>query len=179
VAECRHHVAQRARLDCGVSAGREQALARSTLPDIVLSRHRMARVVRSTSTGAALQSAPKSAQRHAHDLPVFDLLWLAGKDLRGETIEARRALLDTLIAKDTARDGLRDQRGRGRPKAVLQSRASGLRGIAWRRSAARGTCPESRGRWLKLKCHRRQEFAVVGYVPMVGGKVVGALLLAV
>ncbi len=110
---------------------------------------------------------------------VFDLLWIDGRDVRPEPIEARRELLEALL--------------RGQPPPMTLSRAvegkledllaaakaGGLEGlVAKRRGSAyvggRG------GQWVKLRFDRRQECAIVGYIPMAGTRDdVGALLLAV
>ena len=110
---------------------------------------------------------------------VFDLLWIDGRDLRPEPIEVRRELLEALL--------------RGQPPPMTLSRAvegkledllaaakaGGLEGlVAKRRGSAyvggRGS------QWVKLRFDRRQECAIVGYIPMAGTRDdVGALLLAV
>jgi len=110
---------------------------------------------------------------------VFDLLWQDGRDLRGEAIEVRRAALEALIAKDTSKVVFATSAVEGDPTQILQLACkAGYEGLVAKERGSRYAPGKSRS-WLKLKCHRRQEFAVVGYVPMVGGKVVGALLLAV
>jgi bifunctional non-homologous end joining protein LigD len=123
---------------------------------------------------------------------VFDLLWLEDRDLRALPIEQRRAALEALIAPSSraaraplslpstleaaARAGDDDPYVAAR--SLLRAACSaGLEGLIAKR---RGS-PYRAGRtheWLKLKCVRRQEFAVLGYVPMAGTQHhVGALLL--
>jgi bifunctional non-homologous end joining protein LigD len=110
---------------------------------------------------------------------AFDLLWLAGKDLRREKLEARRASLEKLIGHDTTKTVFATSAVEGDPQAILKLACkAGYEGIMAKEQGSRYAAGRSRT-WLKIKCNMRQEFAVVGYIPMVGGKVVGALLLAV
>jgi bifunctional non-homologous end joining protein LigD len=110
---------------------------------------------------------------------AFDLLWLDGRDLRGEPIEVRRELLEKLLA------------GRGAPLTFSKSvggdvegllrtaKEAGLEGLMAKR---RGS-PYVPGRtqtWVKLRFERRQDAAIVGWVPLARTRdVVGALLLGV
>lgn len=118
---------------------------------------------------------------------VFDLLRLDGHDLRGTPLEKRREVLEALVKKGKgilsfsgAIPPPLDARGRPDvPALMAAARKAGLEGFVAKR---RGT-PYVSGRspwWVKLKCARRQELAVVGYTPLAGGKanVVGALILA-
>ena len=84
-----------------------------------------------------------------------------------------------MIGHDTAKTVFATTAAEGDPKAILKLACkAGYEGIVAKEKGSRYTAGRART-WLKLKCTKRQEFAVVGYVPMVGGKVVGALLLAV
>jgi bifunctional non-homologous end joining protein LigD len=133
---------------------------------------------------------------------VFDLLHVDGRDLRGLPLERRRALLTSLLGGRAAstrgataepsmlvlssaleagpveRDGDRYASVRSMLRAV---RAAGLEGLM----AKRRDAPYREGRtrdWLKLKCARRQELAILGYVPEEGSRAsprIGALLLGV
>lgn len=130
---------------------------------------------------------PRAAQTRL-SYAVFDLLWLDDRDVRALPLEERRALLGELLrgapapislsaaldATPRASDADRYEPARSMLRAACAAGLEGLiakrRGSVYR--AGRG------GDWLKLKCARRQEFAVLGYVPMAGTRhEVGALLL--
>ncbi len=111
---------------------------------------------------------------------AFDLLHLDGRDLTGEPIEERKALLQGLVS------GLDDRqvrfsdhvRGRG-PAFLARACDMGLEGIVSKRAGS--AYRPGRGRtWLKAKCTARQELVVVGYSEPSGSRVgLGALLLGV
>lgn len=110
---------------------------------------------------------------------AFDLLWLDGEDLRGHPIEARRELLESLLAG--ARDPLQVAEEVPGPirKAMARARREGWEGVVAKRP---GSPYEGRrsAAWLKVKVTAGQEFAIVGYTPISsGGDAIGALLLAV
>lgn len=125
---------------------------------------------------------------------VFDLLFLDGRDLRGLPLEERRELLRVLIEAQAqaqphkgvlafSADVAAPVDGRGRPDVALlmeACRRAGLEGFIAKRKGSRYHSGKA-AQWVKLKCTRRQELAVVGYTPLTGrkAKVVGGLILAV
>jgi len=110
---------------------------------------------------------------------VFDLLWLDGRDLRGEPIEARRELLERLLEGESGALTLSRHVEGDVPHLLSAARAAGLEGLVAKRRGSTYVGGRS-GAWLKLRFDRRQDCAIAGYVPMAGtGDVVGALLLAV
>ncbi len=112
---------------------------------------------------------------------VFDLLWLDGEDLRGLPIEVRRAKLAEVVAPvDRKGTIVVSTASEGDPRAILALACErGLEGIVAKRKRstyAGGRKPT----WLKLKCKLRQEFAIIGYLPLQETRdAVGGLLLAV
>jgi bifunctional non-homologous end joining protein LigD len=110
---------------------------------------------------------------------VFDLLWLDGRDLRPLPIEERKELCQALLAGSTppltfsaAATGSLDQ-------IASVARASGLEGLVAKKKGSPYTGGASGG-WIKIKFDRRQDCAIVGYLPLRGTTdEVGALLLAV
>ena len=110
---------------------------------------------------------------------VFDLLWLDGRDLRGLPLEERKELLEALLrgcvpplSLSRAMDGSLEELARAVKK-------SGLEGIVAKKKGSRYS-PGRSDNWLKLKFDKRQECAIVGYLPLAGtSDEVGALLLAV
>jgi bifunctional non-homologous end joining protein LigD len=107
---------------------------------------------------------------------VFDCLYMDGYDLRTAPLAARRACLEsavnrtahTLPARRLARDGL---------AAYRAAKRKGFEGII-----AKDTSSLYEGRrstkWLKVKVHEEDEFAIVGYTRPAGSRShIGALLL--
>jgi bifunctional non-homologous end joining protein LigD len=110
---------------------------------------------------------------------AFDLMWLDGRDLRREPIESRRELLEKLLE------------GRGAPLSYSRSvdgdivellraaKSAGLEGLIAKKKGSTYVAGRS-AQWQKLRFDRRQDCAIVGWIPMAGTTHdVGALLLAV
>lgn len=108
---------------------------------------------------------------------VFDLLWLDDEDLAPQPLEARKARLETLLAK--APDPFRYSThvvGHGARVHAEACRAR-LEGIIAKRRDAPATAGRSRT-WVKVKCLGRQEFVVGGYTDPQGARQgIGALLI--
>lgn len=107
------------------------------------------------------------------DYHVFDVLWRDGRLLTGETLDARRAVLDTLrfpppvarVPRLTMADPWRHACQAGWEGVIAKRRDSTYE---HRRSKA----------WLKLKCDASQELVVGGYTEPRGRRVgFGALLV--
>jgi bifunctional non-homologous end joining protein LigD len=110
---------------------------------------------------------------------AFDLLELDGRDLRGEPLETRRDLLESVLSNAPEKVVLAERVHAPAEAALQQARDRGFEGIVAKR---RGSVYEgSRSRaWLKLKALSGQEFAIVGFEPSAASsKMIGALLLAV
>jgi bifunctional non-homologous end joining protein LigD len=111
---------------------------------------------------------------------VFDLLWVDGEDLRSKPLEERRARLEQIAAKAGADSLVRLSTAvEGDPKQILAAACkAGLEGIIAKQKGSRYVGARERT-WLKVKCTLRQEFAVVGYLPLKKTlPAVGGLLLA-
>jgi bifunctional non-homologous end joining protein LigD len=111
---------------------------------------------------------------------VFDALWLDGRDLRGEPLEVRREELERIVGRGRKGPISVSTAVRGDPKEVLRAAcARGFEGIVAKRRGSHYVGGRTKD-WLKIKCSLRQEFAIVGYLPLVNTtNVVGSLLLAV
>ncbi len=110
---------------------------------------------------------------------AFDLLWLDGRDLRGERIESRRELLERLLDGHGAPLSL--SRAVQGPLADLLKVAkdAGLEGLIAKRKGST-YLPGRSGAWVKLRFDRQQECAIAGWIPMAGTEDdVGALLVAI
>ncbi|MFJ3460209.1 DNA ligase D [Achromobacter spanius] len=111
---------------------------------------------------------------------AFDLPFIGQRDLRQEPLGVRRALLQQLM--DTAEDDhLRFSESFEAVPSDLVATACrmGLEGIMAKRLSSPYVSRRS-DTWVKVKCARRQEFAIVGYTAPKGSRAgLGALLLAV
>ncbi|MDQ2137244.1 non-homologous end-joining DNA ligase [Alcaligenaceae bacterium B3P038] len=128
----------------------------------------------------ALQNAFDSSKTGDIAYYVFDAPFLAGRDLRGETLMTRRALLEQVFDDDTPDlvrfSGTFDVR----PQDLVTSACKmGLEGVIGKLRDSTYVSRRSPA-WIKLKCGQRQEFVVVGYTQPKGTRVgLGALLIAV
>jgi bifunctional non-homologous end joining protein LigD len=110
---------------------------------------------------------------------AFDLLFLDGRDLRGEPLLVRKKHLARLLQGRRGR--LRYSEHFDAPGQEVYERACrmALEGIVSKRKQA----PYTSGRgqaWLKVKCVLRQEFVIGGYTDPEGGRAeLGSLLLGV
>ena len=96
---------------------------------------------------------------------AFDLLILAGTDLRSRPLEQRRALLRELIP--TVGDPVRHSETFDVPVEELLAtvRQHGLEGIVAKRRTSTYHPGDRSGDWLKLRANRGQELVIGGYVP--------------
>jgi bifunctional non-homologous end joining protein LigD len=110
---------------------------------------------------------------------AFDLLWLDGQDLRGRPLDERRDLL--LSVMSNLGPSLRiAERVPGPAKEALERvTADGLEGLIAKRRGSTYVGTRSRD-WLKLKAHKTQEVAIIGYTPSTANDaLIGALLIGV
>ncbi len=134
--------------------------------------HRLARRMHLTrGVGAAAVALPVTYY-------VYDCLRLAGRDVRGLPLLARKALVRDLIPAHGTVRYADHVAGDGRAFFAAACKA-GLEGVVAKRADARyrgGRRPE----WRKIKCHRRQEFVIGGYTDPKGSRShLGALHLGV
>ena len=128
----------------------------------------------------ALQQALDTRQANDMLLYLFDVPYVAGHDLRNAPLQARRKVLQALLAAagcDTVRFS---EAFEGAAPSVLASACKlGLEGVIAKRrqSTYRSTRTAD---WIKLKCSQRQEFVIGGYTAAQGARSgFGALLLGV
>jgi bifunctional non-homologous end joining protein LigD len=107
------------------------------------------------------------------DYHVFDVLWLNGRDVTGESLAARRALLRGIpfrlpLARVTAMTG---------PAPWAQACQRGWEGVIAKRLDAPYEHRRSK-HWLKMKCEASQELVIGGFTePQGRRRGLGALLL--
>ncbi len=110
---------------------------------------------------------------------VFDLLWYDGKDIMPLPLSERKALLQTLIPKNSIiKSGYSiDAKGTEFFDAATKL---GLEGIIAKRSDSRYYPGERSKDWLKIKSQKRQEVVIGGYTRNKGSvKPFSSLLLGV
>lgn len=107
---------------------------------------------------------------------VFDVLSLDGQDLRNLTFEKRRKKLEVLLSNPAENIVISSLvYGNGKQCFDVAKKAN-LEGII-----AKNTLSKYEGRrseeWLKIKCYKRQEFVIVGYVLTQKNPVLSAILV--
>lgn len=111
---------------------------------------------------------------------IFDALYLNGRDLRGLEFRQRRELLEALFAgHDQGRVRLAQTFAADGPSVLQSACKMGLEGVIAKKVNAPYRSARSDA-WLKVKCERRQEFVVGGFVTRTGSpREIGSLLLGV
>ena len=112
-------------------------------------------------------------------LYAFDLLWLDGQDLRARPLDERRDLLLSLMSNRPPQLRVAERIEGPAKEALARVTDQGLEGLIAKRRGSLYVGARSRD-WLKLKAHKSQEVAVIGYTPSTASdKLIGALLVAV
>ena len=125
-------------------------------------------------------SFARLAQRHQRHVPVFlyvfDVLWLAGHDVRPLPLRTRKRLLKTALQFHGHVRWTQYRNGDG--EALFEEACrKGWEGLIAKRADSPYVTTRSRD-WLKLKCEHGQELVIGGYTEPRGSRVeFGALLL--
>ena len=100
---------------------------------------------------------------------AFDLLVLAGADLRSRPLEQRRALLRELMPKLT--EPIRHSETFDVTAAELLEavRQQGLEGVVAKRRNSSYRPGDRSGDWVKLRANRRRDLVIGGFVPSPNG----------
>ena len=113
---------------------------------------------------------------------AFDLLYWNGEDLRGLPLAQRKAKLDAAFAKLPAKGIVRlsDQIQSGSSALIARVCNQHLEGLIAKKVDSTYDGGRS-ANWLKIKCHREQEFVVGGaaYLPGRGTGTFSSLLVGV
>lgn len=128
----------------------------------------------------ALQQAFDAARTQAIVYYLFDVPYCGGHDLREQPLQARRALLASLLEGQKSDRVFYSAAFEAPPGEVVgQACKLGLEGVIAKRKDSAYVSRRSDS-WLKLKCSQRQEFVIVGTTDPQGTRAgFGALLLAV
>lgn len=129
----------------------------------------------------ALQNALSAEETDKLVFFAFDLLYLHGKDVRGETLLERKSLLEVLLKKIPKTSPLRFSSHELSHGAELFKSACQLHLEGIISKKIESTYEEGRnGDWVKTKCEKRQEVVIGGWSdPQGSRKGIGALLLGV
>ncbi|MFM2085583.1 MAG: ligase [Pseudomonadota bacterium] len=122
------------------------------------------------------QEATSQIVYYLFDVPYFD-----GHDIRSQPVEARRALLEQLLASLPASPLLRfsAELDAAPQKIIAAACKLGLEGVIGKRRGSAYVTRRSSD-WIKLKCGLRQEFVIGGYTEPQGARQgIGSLLLGV
>ena len=108
---------------------------------------------------------------------VFDLLFLDGEDLKALPLIERKARLHDLFA-DTDFEGrvIYSEHFPESPDFLPNACRLDMEGIISKRADAPYSGKRGKA-WLKVKCHKRQEFVIVGYTDSTAGRGFRSLLL--
>ena len=129
----------------------------------------------------ALQRAFDAEATSAIVYYLFDVAYFDGHDVRSQSVEARRALLQGLLEQLPASPLVRFSEALDAAPQQLLAHACrlGLEGVIGKRRGSPYVTRRS-GDWIKLKCGLRQEFVIGGYTAPQGAREgIGSLLLGV
>jgi len=110
---------------------------------------------------------------------VFDLLYLGGKDLRGETLLERKALLRKILPKSRYLLYSKHVVGKG-VQAFDRAKRAQEEGVIAKLASGQYHSGTRTREWLKVKASQEQEVVIVGFTaPRRSRQYFGALVLAV
>jgi bifunctional non-homologous end joining protein LigD len=118
-------------------------------------------------------------QNHSASTPVlfyvFDVMMLAGRDLRNETLESRRRLLENKIVPKLAEPARYAAEIDATLRDLIHSvKAQGFEGVVAKRRNSLYEAGRRSGAWLKMRVNRGQEFVIGGYT--IGTQTFDALI---
>ena len=97
---------------------------------------------------------------------VFDVLMLAGRDLRSEPLETRRELLNAkILSKLDEPIRYSAELNANLPDLIRSVREQGLEGLVAKRRSSVYEAGERSGAWRKMRVNKGQEFVIGGYTP--------------
>jgi bifunctional non-homologous end joining protein LigD len=127
-----------------------------------------------------LQNAFKGDNARPLVFYAFDLLYLNGHDVTALSLDERKALLRQVLSVQAKDATIRfSEHTEGNGAALFQKACGlGLEGIISKRRSAPYRATRTKD-WLKIRCHKQQEFVIVGFTEPGGSRShLGALLLA-
>jgi bifunctional non-homologous end joining protein LigD len=124
-----------------------------------------------TSDFSALQARLAGANQADLIYIAFDLLFFDGEDLRTQPLIARKQRLQSILEPLKKRGHIvySDHVEGSGPAFFAEACKAGLEGIISKRADSQYRSGRV-GEWLKVKCGRRQEFVIGGFVPPSTGQ---------
>src|SRR5580700_386871 len=110
-----------------------------------------------------LQNAFRTGRSGSLTYWPFDLLYLDGHDLRACALVDRKTLLASVLEGATSRVRLVEHIEGNGAEFFARCRQLGLEGIVSKLADARH-CSGRSANWLKMKCRRREDFVIIGYL---------------
>ena len=117
-----------------------------------------------------LQMFKSSEQRVPLVYYVFDLLFLDGKDLRGEPLSTRRPMLAEVLEKAPENIRLSDELRGSKDDLLRLAQQFGLEGLVAKRKNSVYESGRRSGAWVKVKLTKTQEFVIGGYTLPEGSR---------
>lgn len=97
---------------------------------------------------------------------VFDVLILAGADVMGETLDARRALLESrVLPKLNEPIRYSPELEAALPDLIRSVKAQALEGLVAKKRGSKYEPGLRSGAWQKMRTNQGQEFVIAGYTP--------------
>src|SRR6187399_3344500 len=159
-----------------------QALARLKLDGAWLDGELIVTDPNGRSDFSLLQHSMEQGRFDELQLCIFDLLYYRGEDLRALPLSERKVRLDAVLAKLPANGPLRlaDQIYSDSANLLVRVCNQHLEGLVAKKIDSAYTGDRSKN-WLKVKCHREQEFVVGGaaFLPGRGTGTFSSLLVGV
>ncbi len=153
------------------------ALAALNLKDVLIDGEVAVAQANGRTDFASLQKSLENGVAKGVTYFVFDLLAVGGKDLRKLPLNARKARLETLLAKAKAPIRLSPYFEGGGGDVLAAFREKGLEGMVSKKASSTYQSGRSNA-WLKVKLVNEQEFVVIGYQPSAKGRAFASLMLA-
>jgi bifunctional non-homologous end joining protein LigD len=125
---------------------------------------------------STLQSAFRKKTTSQLIYSVFDLLYVDGYDVRSCALLERKRMLAGILKKPPARVQYVDHvEGRG-AEFFEQCGNMGLEGMVCKRME-RAHRPGRSDDWIKVKCNRREDFVICGYIDPISRRGLGSLIV--
>lgn len=114
-------------------------------------------------------------QNYGSSKVPFDLIMLSGRDVMNETLDRRRALLESKVLPKLHEPVRYSPELKGRIADLVQSiKAQRLEGLIAKRRDSRYESGQRSGAWRKMRINAGQEFVIGGYT--IGGATFDALV---
>jgi bifunctional non-homologous end joining protein LigD len=146
-------------------------------PDVVIDGEVVSIEQNGRSNFSQLQADLKAERQDRMTFYAFDILSLAGQELRALPQTERKKILLKVLNKSVPGIHYSHHHAQDAKKLYEQACKMNLEGLIAKKPDAPYKSDRNEN-WLKLKCIQTDQFIIVGYVPASSGMGVGALRLA-